>query len=422
MSSSPTAPSDTWSTDQIYSISFLTQRIENLLHTHIPMLWLRGEISNLKQQPSGHFYFTLKDDQSQITCVLFRGDALQLSSQLENGQSILCYGQLEIYAPRGQYQWIARHILPDGIGTLEAEFQRLKEKCQREGLFDASRKHPIPAAAQHIAILSSPTGAALQDFLQILRRKNWHGEVMIFPCRVQGNDSVQDFLHGLDLAEASQADLIVLARGGGSLEDLWTFNSEALIHRMAACRKPIISAIGHETDFTLADFTADLRAETPSAAAEIIATHYQNILQQQERLRQNIIAIGQSWFLQHRYRLKLLEQQFESASPVHHIVHKRHSLEGLQLQLHEKFLSILEPKKQWLSDLQKCLDGYDFSRHLRHGFLIAQNSKGVIIKTHHSVAIGDAFVLQFHDGPMHVRHIAPPDRWDTFTRKRTDLP
>ena len=409
MNLSMATSSDTWNPEQIYSISSLTERLKELLVTHIPMLWLRGEISNLKQQSSGHFYFTLKDDQSQITCVLFRGDALHLAHPLENGQSILCYGQLEIYAPRGQYQWIARHILPDGIGTLEAEFQRLKEKCQREGLFDTYRKRPIPPAARHIAILSSPTGAALQDFLQILRRKNWRGEVMIFPCRVQGNDSVQDFLHSLDKAEASEADLIVLARGGGSLEDLWTFNSEVLVRRIATCRKPIISAIGHEIDFTLVDFVADLRAETPSAAAEIIATHYQNILQRQGHLWQSITATCQSWFLQHRHRLKWSEQHFESASPLRYIESKRHSLKGLRLQLNEKFLSILQPQKQYLSDLQKCLDGYDLSRHLRHGFLIAQNSKGAIIKNRHSVAIGDEFTLRFHDGPIHVRRIAPPE-------------
>jgi exodeoxyribonuclease VII large subunit len=407
----PATSSNTWNTEQIYSISSLTERLKDLLVTHIPMLWLRGEISNLKQQSSGHFYFTLKDDQSQITCVLFRGDALHLAHPLENGQSILCYGQLEIYAPRGQYQWIARHILPDGIGTLEAEFQRLKEKCQREGLFDANRKCPIPPAARHIAILSSPTGAALQDFLQILRRKNWRGEVMIFPCRVQGHGSVQDFLHSLDKAEASKADLIVLARGGGSLEDLWTFNSEVLVRRIATCRKPIISAIGHGIDFTLVDFVADLRAETPSAAAEIIATHYQNILQRQEHLWQSITATCQSRFLQHRHRLKCSEQHFASASPVRYIESKRHSLKGLRLQLNEKFLSILQPQKQYLSDLQKCLDGYDLSRHLRHGFLIAQNSKGAIIKNRHSVAIGDEFILRFHDGPMYARRIAPPEDW-----------
>jgi exodeoxyribonuclease VII large subunit len=411
MMNRPATSSNTWNTEQIYSISSLTERLKDLLTTHIPMLWLRGEISNLKQQTSGHFYFTLKDDQSQITCVLFRGDALHLSHPLENGQSILCYGQLEIYAPRGQYQWIARHILPDGIGTLEAEFQRLKEKCQREGLFDVKHKHPIPPAARHIAILSSPTGAALQDFLQILRRKNWRGEIMIFPCRVQGNDSVQDFLHGLDLAEASKTDLIVLARGGGSLEDLWTFNSEVLVRRIATCRKPIISAIGHEIDFTLVDFVADLRAETPSAAAEIIATYYQNILQRQEHLWQSITTTCQSWFLQHRHRLKCSEQHFASASPVRYIEDKRHGLKGLRLQLNEKFLSILQPQKQYLLDLQKQLDGYDLSRHLRHGFLIAQNSKGAIIKNRHSVAIGDEFILQFHDGPMYARRIAPPEDW-----------
>jgi exodeoxyribonuclease VII large subunit len=364
------------------------------------MLWILGEISNLRQQSSGHLYFTLKDKHSQIACVLFRGNALHLSSPLENGKSIRCYGSLEIYAPRGHYQWIARHILPHGTGQLEAEFRRLKEKCQREGLFDAQRKHPIPLAARHIAILSSPTGAALQDFLQILRRKNWRGEVTLFPCRVQGNDSIRDFLHGLDQAECSSADLIVLARGGGSAEDLWTFNSEVLIHKIANCQKPIISAIGHETDSTLADFVADLRAETPSGAAEIIASSYQNALQQWQCLQQRIDDRLQHWQLQYRHFLQLLKQRLEQASPSRYREKWQYDLQRLSFQLHEKALLLWRQKQSLLSDLQNRSERFNLARNLRNGFLIAQSLRGEIIKTRQAILPGTEFILHLCDGSV----------------------
>jgi exodeoxyribonuclease VII large subunit len=398
-------PSDLWATDQIYSISFLTERIKNLLSTHIPMLWIFGEISNLRQQSSGHFYFTLKDEHSQIACVLFRGDALHLSFPLENGKSILCYGSLDIYAPRGHYQWIARHMLPHGMGQFEAEFQRLKEKCQREGLFDPKRKYPIPQAARHIAILSSPTGAALQDFLQILRRKDWRGDITLFPCRVQGNDSIQDFLHGLDQVEHSSADLIVLARGGGSIEDLWTFNSEALVRKIAHCQKPVISAIGHETDFTLVDFVADLRAETPSGAAEIIASFYQSTLQQWQRLQQRIDSLLQHWQLRHRHSLQLLKQRLEQASPSRYREKWQYDFQRLSFQLHEKALFLLQQKQSFLADLQKRFEHFNLARNLRSGFLIAQSLSGEIIKNRQAIPPGTEFILHLCDGSIRALSI-----------------
>jgi len=402
MTSSARGPGDGWDPERIYSVSSLTGRLQELWESHVPMLWLGGEVSNFRRQSSGHLYFTLQDGQSQIACVLFRGDALHLSFSPENGQSILCYGRPEIYAPRGQYQWITRHVLPCGSGRRELEFQKLREQCRREGLFDADRKRPIPLAARHIALLSSPTGAVLQDFLQILRRRDWRGEITLFPCRVQGEGSVQDFLHGLDRAQRSTADLIVLARGGGSAEDLSTFNAEALVRKIAACSKPVISAIGHETDFTLVDFVADLRAETPSSAAGILATRYQTALDRWRYCEQQLTKNAQQHCLRQRQVWQCLQQRLQHASPERQIERWRHHLWELDRKILEDALSFLGVQRQKLSTLQQRQETYNIGRHLREGFLIAENARGKILRRRHEAPPGSAFTLRFHDGVLKV--------------------
>ncbi|MDR2377294.1 MAG: exodeoxyribonuclease VII large subunit [Puniceicoccales bacterium] len=400
---------ETWDTEKIYSISSLTERIQSLLGSQIPMLWIGGEVSNLRQQSSGHLYFTLQDERSQIACVLFRGDALRLHFPLENGKSILCYGSLELYAPRGQYQWIVRHLLPCGTGQRDAEFQKLKERCRREGLFDAERKRPIPPTANPIALLSSPTGAALQDFLQILRRKDWRGEIILFPCRVQGDESVRDFLHNLDLAQRSPAELIVLARGGGSAEDLWTFNAEALVRKLADCPKPILSAIGHETDFTLVDFVADLRAETPSAAAEIIATNYQNAQRRCWDLRERLAEIFEEYTFRQRQHWQFLRQRLRNVSPERQIEHRRHQLQQTSQRFFEGTRSALASKREELLTLRRRWESYDIGRNLRSGFLIAENFQGKILRHRRDVPPGGELILHFQDGPLKVCGGAPLD-------------
>ena len=308
------------------TVGELTGRIKDLLEGAFPELWVRGEVSNLRVQASGHCYFTLKDERAQIAAVMFRGDAARSRVQLRDGQQLAAYGQVSVYEVRGQYQLIVRTVVEDGAGRLQAEFEKLKQRLAAEGLFAPENKMPLPAMPRTIGFITSPTGAAVQDFIRILERRGWRGHLVVLPAKVQGEGAAAEMVAMLELAQGNRIpetgdrrpetteknrrkvraadfaaedvldlglgpgsselssfrppvsgfsfDLLVIGRGGGSLEDLWAFNEEPLVRAVAACRIPIISAVGHEIDFTLCDFAADARAETPSAAAELISSDF----------------------------------------------------------------------------------------------------------------------------------------------------
>jgi len=256
--------------DRIESVTEFTRRVKTLLEAGIRPGWVRGEVSNLRAQASGHVYFSLKDSGAQLSAVLFRGDAAKQTTALRDGLQVLVYGEISVYEVRGQYQLIVRAVIEDGVGRLQREFEALKRRLADEGLFAAEKKRPIPALPATVGFLTSPTGAAVQDFLRILARRGWRGRVVVLPARVQGEGAAAEMVEVLELAQGLGIfDLLVVGRGGGSLEDLWAFNEEMLVRAVAACRVPVISAVGHETDFTIADFAADVRAPTPSAAAEM---------------------------------------------------------------------------------------------------------------------------------------------------------
>ncbi|MFH0786156.1 MAG: exodeoxyribonuclease VII large subunit [Pseudomonadota bacterium] len=257
---------------RIYTISELTQEIKDLLESEFPFLWLEGEISNFRIPPSGHCYFTLKDASSQIRAVFFKSGQLGLSFRPENGLQVLCFGRLSVYAGRGEYQIIIERMELKGWGALQLAFEQLKERLFREGLFDPSRKKPLPLLPRRVAVVTSPTGAVIQDFLRILYRRFVNLQVSIVPVLVQGERASFEIVEALQSLNQSSSgiEVIVLARGGGSIEDLWPFNEERVARAIAASVIPVISAIGHEVDFTIADFAADLRASTPSAAAELL--------------------------------------------------------------------------------------------------------------------------------------------------------
>ena len=267
-------------TDAILSVKHFTASLKEILESQIPPCWIRGEVSNLKQQSSGHFYFTLKDAASQVSAVLFKGDALRQSTQLQEGKELLLYGEVQVYEPRGTYQLIVRCLLPVGDGKLRAEFERNKALLQAEGVFDLDRKKQLPVYPQKIALITSPTGAVLHDFHQILLRGGWKGTIFLLPASVQGMNAMSEIIEQLKVAaRLEDCDAVVIARGGGSLEDLWVFNEPILVRAVSACPKPTISAIGHETDTTLTDYAADFRAETPSAAAHWVLKTFQRIVE-----------------------------------------------------------------------------------------------------------------------------------------------
>jgi exodeoxyribonuclease VII large subunit len=259
------------SSRSILTVSQLTVEIKTLLERSFDRVWVEGEISNLRLPGSGHLYFTLKDDKAQIRAVMFRLQNRLLKFNPQDGLQVIGYGRITVYEPRGDYQLLLDYLEPKGLGALQLAFEQLKEKLAAEGLFDSERKRPIPHLPQRIGIVTSPTGAAIRDILHIIDRRFANVQVLLYPVRVQGQGAAQEIARAIQtLNEFPELDVLIVGRGGGSLEDLWAFNEEAVARAIFSSRIPVISAVGHEVDFTIADFVADLRASTPSAAAELV--------------------------------------------------------------------------------------------------------------------------------------------------------
>ena len=289
-----TPPSDESIPAGVYSVASLTGEIHRMLSRSFDGIKVAGEISGWKVWTSGHAYFTLKDQQAQIRCVLFRNNLRYLRFKPQDGAAVIARGSVEVRAERGEYQLLVSGMEPQGLGRLYEMFAELKEKLRGEGLFDEARKRPLPVFPRRIGIVTSPQGAVIRDMLTVLRRR-WPGlHIRLYPTPVQGAGSAEGIVEGLDWFSASGwPDVVIVGRGGGSLEDLWSFNDERVARAIAACRVPVVSAVGHETDFTIADFVADVRAPTPSAAAEIVVLERSEVLGRVERAQQRTLrAIG----------------------------------------------------------------------------------------------------------------------------------
>ncbi len=280
---------------KVLSVTELTWQIKRLLEQQVGEVWVTGEVTNLRLQSSGHAYFTLKDAGAQLSCVLFRGETQVDRSLLQDGRKVNLQGEVTVYEPRGQYQLRVAKVELQGIGALQAAFEKLKQKLKAEGLFAPERKRPLPRYPQRIGLVTSPTGAAIQDVLHVVERRNPALEIILAPCRVQGDGAAEEIAAAIKLlnefnATQSAIDLILVTRGGGSLEDLWAFNEEVVARAIFESALPVVSAVGHEIDFTISDFVADLRAATPSAAAEIITegvfSSAQFVSEAAQRLRQ----------------------------------------------------------------------------------------------------------------------------------------
>lgn len=261
---------------EIYSVSALNHAVSELLGDHFPLIWVEGEISNLARPASGHLYFSLKDEQAQIRCAMFRGKNRLLDFTPENGDQVLLRARVSLYEPRGDYQLVAEHMEQAGDGALRRAFEQLKQKLQQEGLFDSVHKQPLPALPKCIGVVTSPTGAAIRDILTVLKRRFPAIPVLIYPVPVQGEGAATQIAAAIELANRRQdCDVLLVSRGGGSLEDLWAFNEEVLARAIYASALPVVSAVGHEVDVTISDFVADQRAPTPSAAAELLSPDQQ---------------------------------------------------------------------------------------------------------------------------------------------------
>jgi exodeoxyribonuclease VII large subunit len=408
------------------SVSEFTRRVKVLLEGGIRPGWVRGEVSNLRAQASGHFYFSLKDAGAQLSAVLFRGDALRQSVKLRDGAQVVVFGEVSVYEARGQYQLIVRAIVEDGVGRLQREFEALKQRLLAEGLFAAERKKPIPPMPLTIGFITSPTGAAVQDFCRIVTRRKWCGRVVVLPAKVQGEGAAAEMIAMLALAAELQIfDLIVIGRGGGSLEDLWAFNEEALVRAVAACPVPVISAVGHEIDFTLCDFAADLRAETPSAAAELITSHFVSCGERVERAAEAMLTLAEGGVrdaaarLDHaRSRLRLLtpaaqiEQGFLrlddcanrlAAALRDSVRSRRHDFTELRaaFERHSPEKRVQDESHRLLS-LWKRLQAASPASVLNRGFAIVRDENGNPVTRKSAVTSGQRLANQFADGEVRV--------------------
>jgi exodeoxyribonuclease VII large subunit len=292
---------------RIYSVTDLTRMIKNHLEQEFSLVWVSGEVSNLRYPHSGHCYFTLKDQTAQVRVVIFRSNLQPMRLKPVDSLKIVCRGQLTVYEPRGEYQLIADYLEPLGLGALAQAFEQLKARLAAEGLFDASHKRPLPFLPRRLAVVTSPSGAAIRDFLQILHRRFPNIEVVLYPVRVQGQGAAEEIEAAIQtLNTMPEVEVIILTRGGGSIEDLWAFNEEKVARAIFHSTIPVISAVGHEIDFTIADFVADLRAPTPSAAAELVVPRLEDLQRHLQRLtlaiRQRLLVLLQ----QSRERLRLL--------------------------------------------------------------------------------------------------------------------
>ncbi|HKX04656.1 MAG TPA: exodeoxyribonuclease VII large subunit, partial [Methylomirabilota bacterium] len=285
-------------------------RIKSSLEETFPAVWVEGEISNLRTPSSGHAYFTLKDDTAQLRCVLFRGRGRRVAFQPEDGMQVLAFGGLDVYVARGEYQLVVELLEPKGVGALQLAFEQLKRKLEAEGLFDAGRKRPLPVFPRTIGIVTSRTGAAIRDMLHVIDRRFGELRILVTPVRVQGEEAPGEIVRALrDLQTVEALDVVIVGRGGGSIEDLWAFNDERVARAIAACRVPVISAVGHETDFTIADFVADLRAPTPSAAAELVVREKEQVGRAVVELYQSLKQVMAERLERERERVEVLARR-----------------------------------------------------------------------------------------------------------------
>lgn len=436
------------SAEHVLQVSQLTRLIKGQLEGRFKQVWVQGEVSNLRRQSSGHVYFSLKDAGSQLPCVLFARDAQRQSFQLEDGMELLLFGDLSVFEPHGRYQLITKIAIQSGEGRLQIEFERLKKKLSAEGLFDASCKKSIPSPPRRIAVITSPSGAAVRDFLRILRRREFAGEVVLFPARVQGQGAAEEVTAMLKHAAASKGfDLIVLTRGGGSIEDLWAFNEELLARAVAACPLPVISAIGHEIDTVLTDYAADQRAETPSAAAELISSLYLDAQQRMAQAAENLAYFADEAITERTRVIRELFSRMQIIAPDRQIEHRGMQLDDLENRLSQSLKEHLRSAKDKLNkqahnliehhprlklqiadytlkDMHRRLDRatkVNFrqqNEHIQHletrlknsslqatlqrGYLILQKSDQTIVSSAEAARQEERLTARFHDGEIDI--------------------
>lgn len=432
---------------EVLTVSQLNRRARQLLETHLPLLWIEGEISNLSRPSSGHWYFTLKDAQAQIRCAMFRNRNMRVRQAPQQGQKILVRARVSLYEGRGDYQLIVEHMEEAGFGALQRAYEELKHRLYQQGLFAAELKKPLPSLPNHIGVITSPSGAAIRDIVTVLQRRFPSIPVSIFPVAVQGQEAAPQICQALDTANRlSDCDVLIVGRGGGSLEDLWPFNEESVAYAIANSRIPIISAVGHEVDITINDYVADMRAATPSAAAELVTPDGNDMLQtfcgmevlleesaarKLQQLQQNLESLrarlrhpgeklqNQNQQLDHLearliqaisqklqtacFKLENLQTRQTHLHPEKPIQQAQEKVHRLYKRLQTSTQNQLQLQRQRLAKTVELLDTVSPLNTLKRGYAIAADSQGKIIRNSQEVKVGDTVTTKLGEGELDCR-------------------
>ncbi len=432
--------------NNILSVTQLNREAKYLLESSFPLIWVEGEISNLAQPGSGHIYFSLKDEKAQVRCAMFRNRNMRIKFRPRNGQKVMIQARVSLFEGRGEFQLIAEQMQEAGLGDLHKKFEQLKRNLESEGLFSADRKKAIPAYPESIGIITSPTGAAIRDILSVLKRRYPLAKVFIYPTLVQGETAAAEICKAIEKADADKkSDLLLLTRGGGSIEDLWCFNEEIVARKVFSCQTPIVSGVGHEIDFTICDFVADLRAPTPSAAAELVTPDINELaykvdrlelkakqlvtanlknfesklnlaaqkLEQQkpsnkiennkryiEHIRQKLEHMITFKISNYRQAVSLAEEKVKNNSPSIKIANLQTKVETLQARLENSIKNNIEFKQQKIESLARNLNAVSPLQTISRGYSVLESTDKHVVTSTSQVNTGDIITAKVSDGEL----------------------
>lgn len=386
----------------IYTIRQVNRYISNMFTQDFMLnrIYVKGEVSNCKYHTSGHIYFSLKDDSGSLACVMFAGSRSGLKFRMQNGQSVIVLGSISVYERDGKYQLYAKEIVLDGIGLLYEKFQALKQELEDMGMFAPEYKQPIPAFSRRVGIVTAPTGAAIRDIMNISYRRNPFVQLILYPALVQGEGAADSIVRGIEILDQSDVDVIIVGRGGGSMEDLWAFNEEKVARAIFQCNTPVISAVGHETDFTIADYVADLRAPTPSAAAELAVTDMIGIQEQLQKWEERFQTRMRDRIEDGRREVRHLQARMNGLSPQNQIREKYQILTEKEEKLQYLMSQVLKNKRHQMLLYAERMKGLSPLDKLSQGYSYTADEKGHKVTEVDQVREGDLLQIYVSDGQI----------------------
>ena len=397
----------------VYTVKQVNLYIKNMFTQDFMLnrIYVKGEVSNCKYHTSGHIYFSLKDESGTIACIMFASARSGLSFRMRDGQKVVVLGSVNVYERDGKYQLYANEIILEGAGLLYEKFEVLKQELEEMGMFAEEYKQPIPKFGKTVGIVTAPTGAAVRDIIQIASRRNPYVQLILYPALVQGEGAADSIVRGIRMLEKQNVDVMIVGRGGGSIEDLWAFNEEKVARAIFECRVPVISAVGHETDTLISDFVADLRAPTPSAAAELAVYDYRHVLEQMEAFFSRMRRQMRLKTMLERRRLEQLELRLKHTHPQQKLNENRQILQELENRLRDRMQMLLEENKHRLAIYTEQIDGLSPLKKLSQGYSYTELADGENVRSVQQVKDGQEISVYVTDGKIKARIVEVEDGW-----------